>query len=205
MSSNWMRTRPIADADRPNPQDLLTKGNDAWRRLCCSCKRYGEQAASSHRPLSPARTVSHQGRPAGSPFRCRVRSDNLSAMPEPANDSTPPLIIHASLIASLMVESEADGLNRLGWDGRSFTDGCRVSAPLFADEPPYVPGAISARNRAEMVDRQAKLFGFRDVFVQEQFTTRHLLECRVASAARGRDGGGSPLRADHLADQRWRP
>lgn len=102
-------------------------------------------------------------------------------MPEPANDSTPAsLIIHnggyASLIASLMVESEADGVESAGM-GRSVVYGWLpgVGSGLFADEPPYVPGAISARNRAEMVDRQAKLFGFRDVFVQEQFTTRHRL------------------------------
>ncbi|MCR9216367.1 MAG: S41 family peptidase [bacterium] len=43
--------RPIADADRPNPQDLLTKGNDPQLEtalLLLRSKVYGEQAASSH-------------------------------------------------------------------------------------------------------------------------------------------------------------
>lgn len=88
------------------------------------------------------------------------------------------LIIHnggyAALIASLLVESEADGLESGGM-GRAAVYGWLppVGSGLFADEPPYVPGAISARNRAELVDRQAKLFGFREVFAHDPSPDRH--------------------------------
>ena len=102
-------------------------------------------------------------------------------MPEP-NTASPPstLIIHnggyASLIASLLVESEADGVESAGM-GRTVVYGWLppVGSGLFADEPPFVPGSISARNRADMVKQQAQLFGFREVFAHDPAPARHKL------------------------------
>jgi hypothetical protein len=82
------------------------------------------------------------------------------------------LIIHnggyCALLASLMAESEADGFESQGLGrGTLYAWIPPVGCGLFSDEPPHVDGAISARNRAEMVARQAKLMGFREVFAEE--------------------------------------
>jgi len=90
------------------------------------------------------------------------------------------LIIHnggySALLASLIAESEADSSETAG-RGRAqiyaWIPG--VGSGLFSDEPPYVGGSISARNRAEMVARQAKLFGFREVFAEEPAARRSRL------------------------------
>lgn len=95
-------------------------------------------------------------------------------MPSPTKPLASPstLIIHnggyPALLASLIAESEADSTETAG-KGRGLIYAWlpTVGSGLFADEPPYVEGAISARNRAEMVARQAKLFGFREVFTEE--------------------------------------
>lgn len=96
----------------------------------------------------------------------------------PTNHGPTTLIIHnggyASLLASLIAESEANSAETIG-SGRGVLYAWlpTVGSGLFADEPPYVQGSISARNRAEMVDRQAKLFGFREVFADDPAGSRH--------------------------------
>ena len=100
-------------------------------------------------------------------------------MPDASNASTPSTLIipnggYASLIASLLVESEGDGAESAGM-GRTIVYGWLppVGSGLFSDEPPYVSGSISGRNRAEMVERQSKLFGFREVFAHDPSPSRH--------------------------------
>jgi hypothetical protein len=88
------------------------------------------------------------------------------------------LIIHnggfPALLASLIAESESDSTESAGRGrGTIYAWLPPVGTGLFADEPPYVAGSISARNRAEMVDHQAKLFGFRDVFADDPAGPRH--------------------------------
>ncbi len=101
------------------------------------------------------------------------------AMPSSTSQTSGPstLIIHnggyGALLASLMAESEADSHESEG-RGRGFVYAWipPVGTGLFSDEPPYVEGAISARNRAEMVARQAKLMGFREVFAEDPAVRR---------------------------------
>ncbi len=82
------------------------------------------------------------------------------------------LLIHnggfCSLLASLIAESESNASETSGRGRVSVYAWIPpVGCGLFSDEPPYVEGSISARYRAEMTARQAKLFGFREVFVEE--------------------------------------
>lgn len=95
-------------------------------------------------------------------------------MAPPASSTSAPstLIIHnggyGALLASLMAESEADSYETQGRGrGSVYAWIPPVGTGLFADEPPFVEGAISARNRAEMVARQAKLLGFREVLAED--------------------------------------
>lgn len=94
------------------------------------------------------------------------------------NDSI--LIIHnggySALLASLIAESEADSSETAGRGrGQIYAWIPSVGSGLFSDEPPYVEGSISARNRAEMVAKQAKLFGFREVFAEDPAARRSRL------------------------------
>jgi len=100
-------------------------------------------------------------------------------MPSPSSQTSAPstLIIHnggySALLASLMAESEADSHESEGRGrGSLYAWIPPVGSGLFSDEPPYVDGSISARNRAEMVASQAKLMGFREVLAEEPVSRR---------------------------------
>jgi hypothetical protein len=95
----------------------------------------------------------------------------------PSQSASSALIIHnggyASLLASLMLESEANAAeSSVGRRSLIYAWIPPTGCGLFADEPPYTRGAVSALTRTEMVGRQAGLFGFREVFTEAQPTSR---------------------------------
>lgn len=116
--------------------------------------------------------------------------------------STPPvsLIIHnggfASLLASLMLEAEANGEETRGSQrGLIYAWVPPSGSGLFADEPPFVSGAVSSRTRREMVEQQAKMFGFREVFVESspEFESRSSVSTLLLRAME--------LAADHRCER----